>query len=129
MDYYRDLKKLVLEHTSERLLVDHDWKNAAIYVDISDDRVMLPSRADDRRSRLSLPFNPSKCSEDRLRPFVKRAGPWLRRTPRVDLPVPCGVSDATRRKTEANRTDRPTGDFSVAGTPRRPEGSYAAWRV
>ena len=78
---------------------------------------------------LSLPFNPSKCSEDRLRQFVKRAGPWLRRTPRVDLPVPCGVSDATRRKTEANRTDRPTGDFSVAGTPRRPEGSYAAWRV
>ena len=25
--------------------------------------------------------------------------------------------------------DRPTGAFRVAGTPRRPEGSYAAWRV
>jgi 1,4-alpha-glucan branching enzyme len=24
---------------------------------------------------LSLPFNPSRCSEDRLRPFVKRTGP------------------------------------------------------
>jgi hypothetical protein len=65
---------------------------------------------------LSLPFNPSKCSEDRLRQFVKRWALWLRRTPRVDLPVPCGF----RRNAEedrANRTDRPTGEFSVAGTP------------
>jgi hypothetical protein len=37
---------------------------------------------------VSLPFNLSKCSEDRLRQFVKRVGPWLRRTPRVDLRVP-----------------------------------------
>jgi hypothetical protein len=26
-------------------------------------------------SSVSLPFNPSRCSEDRLRPFVKRTGP------------------------------------------------------
>ena len=63
---------------------------------------------------LSLPLNPSRCSEDWLRPFVlgSEGHPaWTQR-------VPCGVSDARRRKTEANRTDRPTGDFSVAGTPR-----------
>ena len=90
---------------------------------------MAPLKRRKARSDLSLPFNPSRCSEDRLRPFVRSTGPWLRRTPGVDPRVPCGVSDARRRKTEANRTDRPTADFRVAGTPRRPEGSYAAWRV
>src|SRR5207245_5727288 len=30
---------------------------------------------------LSLPFNPFRCSENRLRPFVKRTGSSLRRTP------------------------------------------------
>ena len=43
---------------------------------------------------------------------------------RVDLPVPCGVSDATRRKTEATAlTGRPATSAwrVVAGTPRRPE--------
>jgi hypothetical protein len=30
---------------------------------------------------LCLPFNPSRYSEDRLRPFVKVVGPWLRGTP------------------------------------------------
>jgi hypothetical protein len=54
---------------------------------------------------------------------------WLRRTPCGDQRVPWGVSDTRRRKTETKRTDRPTGDFNVAGTPRRPEVSYAAWRV
>ncbi len=85
-------------------------------------RSRISMRCRMRRARqfhtvLSLPFNPFRCSEDRLRPFVKRTGPWLERTRRVDPRVPCGVSDARRRKTEANRTDRPTGDFRVAGTP------------
>jgi signal transduction histidine kinase len=45
---------------------------------------------------VSLPFNPSGCSEDRLRPFVKRTGPWLRRRPsmtnvlRVEFQTPGG---------------------------------------
>ena len=38
--------------------------------------------------------------------------------PRVDLRVPCGASDARRRKTEANRADRPIGDSRVAGPPQ-----------
>jgi hypothetical protein len=66
---------------------------------------------------LSLPFNPSRCSEDRLRPFVRRTDLGSERTPRVDSRVPCGVSDARRKKTEANRADRPTGALRVAGTP------------
>ena len=43
----------------------------------------------------------------------------------------CSVWSFRRNAEEdrGNRTDRPTGDFSGAGTPRRPEGSYAAWRV
>jgi hypothetical protein len=56
-------------------------------------------------------------------------GPWFRTTSRVDQRVLCGVSDARRGKTEVNRPDRPTGNFRLAAPPRRPEGSYAAWRV
>ena len=77
---------------------------------------------------LSLPFNPSRCSEDRLRPFVRSTGPWLRRTPRVDQRGPCGVSDARRRKTEANPL---TGRPATSAWPVHPqaEGSYAARRL
>jgi hypothetical protein len=49
-------------------------------------------------------------------------------TPRVDPRVPCGVS-ARRKKTEANRADRPTGALRVAGPPPQAGRSYAAWRV
>jgi hypothetical protein len=52
---------------------------------------------------VSLPFNPSRCSEDRLRPFVRSTDLGSERTPRVDPRVPCGVSAARRKKTEANR--------------------------
>ena len=78
---------------------------------------------------LSLPFNPSRCSEDRLRPFVRSTGLGSERTPRVDPRVPCGVSVARRKKTEANRADRPTGAFRVADNPPQAGRSYAAWRV
>ena len=57
----------------------------------------------DVEMEVSLPFNPSRCSEDRLRPFVRSTGLGSERTPRVDPRVPCGVSDARRKKTEANR--------------------------
>jgi hypothetical protein len=79
------------------------------------------------RWHLSLPFNPSRCSEDRLRPFVRSTGPWFRGTPNVHYRGPCGVSDARPRKTQADRTDRPTGEFRVAGTPQA--GAYAASRL
>jgi hypothetical protein len=75
---------------------------------------------------LSLPFNPSRCLED-LRPFVKRTGPWL---PKDTLWTHgFGVKSQTqrRRKSKANRTDRPTGDFRGAGILQG--GAYAAWRV
>ena len=72
---------------------------------------------------LSLPLNRSSRSDDRLRPFVKRTEPLAPKdTPRGPS-VPWGVSNTRRRKSEANRTDQPTGDF------RETEGSYAAWRV
>jgi hypothetical protein len=32
------------------------------------------------KGRVCLPFNPSRYSEDRVRPFVKVVGPWLRGT-------------------------------------------------
>jgi hypothetical protein len=35
----------------------------------------------------------------------------------MDQRAPCGVSDARRRKSEANRTNQPTGDFRETGTP------------
>jgi hypothetical protein len=53
----------------------------------------------------------------RLRPFVRSTGLGSERTPRVDPRVPCRVSDARRKKTEANRADRPTGALRVAGNP------------
>jgi hypothetical protein len=74
------------------------------------------------RGFLSLPFNPSRCSEDRRRPFVRSPGLGSERTPRV----PCGVSDARRRKAKANGLNRPTGNFRVAGAPQA--GPYAARR-
>ena len=66
------------------------------------------------RLDLSLPLNPSRCSEDWLRPFVLGSEGH----PAWTNVFRCGVSNARRRKTEKNRTDWPTGDFSVAGTPR-----------
>jgi hypothetical protein len=39
----------------------------------------------------------------------------------------CGVADARPRKTQADRTDRLTGEFRVAGTPQA--GAYAASRL
>ena len=62
---------------------------------------------------LCLPFNPSRCSEDRLRPFVKAAGPWLRTW------TTCSVWSVRRKAEEdrGNRADRPTGDFRVAAQP------------
>jgi hypothetical protein len=80
-------------------------------------------RTDTTDFGVSLPFNPSRCSEDRLRPFVRSTDLGSDRTPRVDPRVPCGVSDARRRKTEANRADRLTGALRVAGPPpRRSDG-------
>ena len=77
-------------------------------------------------SSVSLPLNPSRCSEDRLRPFVvgSEGHPAWTQVFRVEFQTQGGG----RRKRTAG--DRPTGDVSVAaGTARRPEGSYAAWRV
>jgi hypothetical protein len=48
-------------------------------------------------SIVSLLFNPSRCVEE-LRSYVKRTETSLRRTPSVEQRVPCGGSDARRRK-------------------------------
>jgi hypothetical protein len=72
----------------------------------------LPPRHGRRRllrRPLCLPFNPSRYSEDRLRPFVNVVGSSLRGTP------PCGATDARRRKTEAT---------AVTGRP-----ATSAWQV
>ena len=62
---------------------------------------------------VSHPFNPSRCSKDRLRPFVK-PGPRSERHPT------CSVWRFRRKAEEGRgeRTDRPTGDFRVAGAPQ-----------
>jgi hypothetical protein len=60
-----------------------------------------------------------------------RLAHWVRAAKHTQRGPTCSLwsLDSRPRKIEANRTDRPIGDFSVSGTPRRPEGSYAAWRV
>ena len=76
--------------------------------------------------RLFLPLNPSRCSEDWLRPFVlgSEGHPAWTQVFRVEFQTQGG---GRPRRTAS---DRPTGDVSVAaGTARRPEGFYAAWRV
>ena len=64
----------------------------------------MPSQA--RAFRLTHP----RYSEDRLRPFVKVVGPWLRGTPPVEPQTQGGGRPR-------NRVDRPTGDFRVPGQP------------
>jgi AbiV family abortive infection protein len=44
--YFQDLKDLVERHSTESLILDHEWKNVALYVDIVNDRVVTPARAD-----------------------------------------------------------------------------------
>ncbi len=75
---------------------------------------------------LSLPFNASRCSEDRLRPFVRSTAPWLRRTPgwthvfRVALQTPGGGGP---RRTA--RTGRP----AISAWPVHPQAGRILRRL
>ena len=76
--------------------------DAAVQLGTSDARGLITTRyltnqlENGTITLLSLPFNPSRSWEDRLRPFVRSTGLGSERTPRVDPRVPCGVSDARR---------------------------------